>query len=98
MVLTKMYAPAPKYVGAQEAVAVRAVGLCQIIEHAHQRFQQRLQLSGDLLEVGNDENAHHRRKQQQDPRHRVGRDQPGIHRHAAQKGDRVIPHEEPRPS
>ena len=66
---------------------MRAVGLGQMIEHAHQRFQQ---LSGDLLEVGNDENAHHRRKQQQDPRHRVGRDQPGIHRHAAQKGDPVI--------
>ena len=50
---------------------MRAVGLGQIIEHAHQRFQQRLQLSGDLLEVGNDENAHHRRKQQQHRPHKA---------------------------
>ena len=37
-------------VGSQKTVPVRAVGLGQMIEHAHQRFQQRLQLSGDLLE------------------------------------------------
>ena len=39
-------------VGSQETVAVRAVGLGQMIEHAHQRFQQRLQLPGISLKWG----------------------------------------------
>ena len=61
-----------------------------MIEHAHQRFQQHLQLSGNFLEMRNDEDPHGRRKQQQDTRYRVSRDQAGIHRHAAQKGDAVV--------
>ena len=71
-----------KYVSAQEAVAVRTVGLCQIVEHAHGRFQHQLQLTRHQAEPGHRKHAQKRRGHQQNASHRESGNQPWVDLHA----------------